>query len=421
MIFRATQSAPRGLLGISALLLILLLAGSGCSRLNHEPAVLWTDNEEFAAYAELFNTSQTEYKVSVAYRENPGRALRQAEIPPDIVIGSFLNHRSTIGLFQSLEPMIEKELLDPNLFYPGILRLGAFEEKLTLLPVSFTLPVMMFPDGYEEIDGFALSLERLRELSSPFSGSDDSRTVMGFSPRWNQEAAYTFLRLFNTNFAETQGGTLIWNQEALQEGIDYLRGWVEEVNGGWEVDSEFIAKYLYEPTYKLVAAQRILFAFSRIDDYFRIPADKREQIDFRWLSHEEQIPMGEDIILAGIPRSAKRSAAARAFLSWFFRPEVQTTLLETSQYKRMRLFGIAGGFSSLQSVNEIELPRFFPELIGHIPPAGFLELPTPLPDIWADLKAEAILPWIGDQLNETPRDQSLQRSIERWMNQQPQH
>ena len=27
------------------------------------------------------------------------------------------------------------------------------------------------PDAYEEIDGFALSLERLRELASPFSGS----------------------------------------------------------------------------------------------------------------------------------------------------------------------------------------------------------------------------------------------------------
>ena len=402
------------------LLLLCFLAAVGCSRLNREPALLWTNSEEFAAYVELFNTSQEEYKVTVIYKENPGRALRQAEAPPDIVIGSFLNNRTTIPLFQSVESMIEKEEIDSSLFYPGILRLGRFEEKQTLLPVSFTLPLVVFADGYEGIESFDLSLDEIGELASAFNQTGEAGQLMGYSPRWNTEAAYTQLRLFNAGFSQTQAGSLVWNQEAVGEGIASMRTWVTDRNGGWEADTEFIEKYLYEPPYRLVAGGRILFAFSHIDDYFAIPAVHREPLDFRWLSREEQIPVGEEMTFAGIPRSARRTGAAKAFLRWFFLPRTQAILMEMSQYKRMRLFGLAGGFSSLLTVNEIELPRIFPELIGHIPPASFLQFPPSLPDVWDQMKEESILPWIAEQLKETPHEQSLQRSIERWMNQQPQ-
>jgi ABC-type glycerol-3-phosphate transport system substrate-binding protein len=405
--------------GFFILAVLLNLLGS-CQGFNKEPALLWTDRAEIAAYAEIFNTSQNEHMISVVYRETPALAVRQAEIPPDIVIGSYLNDRRTIPLFQSLDSMIKDEQLKQNEFYPGLLQLGVFEEKQTLIPVSFSLPLMTFLASYEEIESFDLSLQQIREHADGFPDLHPSRTVLGYSPRWNQEAAFTYLQLFNINFRETMEGTLIWNQEALEQGIAYMREWIEEVNGGWDTDIEFIEKYMYEPPYKLVNSGRILFAFFHIDTYFSIPSADRERLDFRWISHENQIPIRENIVFAGIPRAARKSKAAKAFLEWFFRPENQALLLETSQYKRMRHFGIAGGFSSLQGVNEIELPRYFPELVGHIPPASFVEFSPALPDIWNDLKSDSILPWIRSQLKEVPAPQELRQSIERWMNQQPQ-
>ena len=401
------------------LILSLVLTGGGCSRLSREPAVLWTDLEEFAAYAEIFNTSQDEYKISIAYKPNPAHALRQSEEAPDLVVGSHLNDRHTIPLFRSLDRSFEKGFIDGGQFYQQALRLGLFEEKQTLVPVSFTLPVMIFPDGYEGIESFDLSLQEIRTLAQSFSDLENG-TRMGYSPRWNPAAAFTHLRLFGAGFGENQAASLVWNGEALQEGIDYMRGWVEEVNGGWESDTEFIEKYLYDPPYKLVNSGRILFAYYRIDDYFRIPPPSRETLDFRWLSHEERIPVDGDLVFAGIPRGADRSGAARAFLHWFFQPETQKKLLETAQFKRMRLFGLAGGFSAMRIVNEIDMPRYFPELIGHIPPESFLEFPLPLPDIWEELQRESILPWIEGQLNAEPPARELNSSIERWMNQQPQ-
>ncbi len=402
------------------LLAALITPFTGCQRFNNDPALLWTDRAEIAAYAEIFNTSQNEYMVSVVYKPSPALAVRQAEVQPDIVIGSFLNDRRTIPLFQSLDRMIEDGQLETEEFYPGILDLGVFEEKQTLLPISFSLPLMFFLDSYREIESFDLSLGQIREHAAGFPELHPSRTVLGYSPRWNPEAAFTWLRLLNVDFRETMEGTLVWNQESLDRGISDMREWIEEVNGGWEADIEFIEKYMYEPPYKLVNSGRILFAFSHIDTYFFIPPADREHLDFRWISHENQVPVREDMVFAGIPRTAGRSTAARAFLEWFFRPENQALLLETSQYKRMRHFGIAGGFSSLQGVNEIELPRFFPELVGHVPPASFIEFPPALPDIWNDLKSESILPWLQSQLNEVPASQDLSRSIERWINQQPQ-
>ncbi len=403
------------LLILSAIALV-----TGCERFSSEPAVLWTSNEEFTAYAEIFNTLQSEYKISVVYEENPALAIRRADSAPDIVIGSFLNDRKTFPLFQSLEKLTEQEKLNRDIFYPGILKLGTFEEKLTVIPVSFSIPAFMFPDGYPGIESFALSLDDIREMASRFSEEESSRTVMAYSPRWNMDAAFTHLRLFNTSFQETTSGALVWNSESLNEGLDYMRSWITEINGGWDADTEFIEKFMYDPPYKLVRSGRILFAYSQIDDYFRIPSSIREGLDFRWLSHEEKIPVQEDILFAGIPKSARRINAARAFISWLFKPETQAELLAESQYKRMRHFGFAGGFSSLPLVNEVELPKHFPELVGHVPPGEYLSYPQALPDIWAALKQEGIFPWIRSKLQAEPDSRPLEESIERWMNQQPQ-
>ena len=403
------------------LVLSIFIILTSCEKFSSEPAALWTNREEFTAYAELFNTLQSEYKVSVVYRENPARAIRRAGTAvPDIVIGSFLNDKKTLPLFQPLDKLFEQEKLSRSDFYTGILKLGLFEEKQTVLPVSFSLPVLMFPDGYSGIESFALSLENIRQLAVDFTKKESSRTVMAYSPRWNMAAAFTHLELFNTDFHETQTGTLIWNNEALDVGISHMREWITAVNGGWETDTEFIEKFMYDPPYKLVRSGRILFAYSQIDDYFSIPSAIREGLDFRWLSHEDKIPVQEDILFAGIPRSAKRLQAARAFITWLLDPKTQSTLLNDSQYKRMRHFGLAGGFSSLQTVNEVELPKHFPELVGHIPPSEYLSYPQALPDIWNDLKKDGILPWIQSQLTSEPQNRSLKESIERWMNQQPQ-
>ena len=59
-------------------------------------------------------------------------------------------------------------------------------------------------------------------------------------------------------------------------------------------------------------------------------------------------------------------------------------------------FGVAGGFSSLRSVNEEIFPSFFPALVGHAPPAAALVAPPVPPQGWPALVSEVLTPWAID-------------------------
>ena len=92
--YKIIANALRFLLCIALYLSALGCKGSYEAAYEH-PVVLWTNQSEFAAYAELFNTLSKDIKVLVVYKENPADMFPPAkdEALPDIVVGPWLKNR----------------------------------------------------------------------------------------------------------------------------------------------------------------------------------------------------------------------------------------------------------------------------------------------------------------------------------------
>ena len=395
---------------------------SGCRALsNSGTAVLWTNKPEIAAYIELFNTEQNFYKIEVVYKNDPSVALKNESSAPDIVVGENLNNRELGKFFSALDHQIQKEIISTKDIYPELLTLGQREEKQILLPVSFCLPAIIYrgEDIVPLADAFIITLDELRSLSKPLGkeSMDSSRT--GFSPQWQPEMAYLVTYLFGADFHETPEGLPAWNDFRLTEAIDFIRNWSIEINGSIVAENTFIDKYMYDPGYKLVNNGRIRFYYTDICDFQIIPAEIRDALDFTWLSDGTRIPVYDQILYMGMTKQAKNRKAAAAFISWFFLPETQSRLLESAQFSRMRVFGIAGGFSSLEVVNTSSLPRYFPFLLGHVPGAESLKFPSPLPVSWPSMKLDIVFPWLLEMSGTGEQIESLGERLRTWQLQHP--
>ena len=149
-------------------------------------------------------------------------------------------------------------------------------------------------------------------------------------------------------------------------------------------------------------------------DFYAIPSQERNDLDLMWISDGETIPVASDILFAGIPKEGEDIEAARAFLGWLLREEEQAQLLETSQFLRIRSFGIAQGFSSLIKVNELSFPRFYPLLVGNIPSQNELTFPETLPREWERVKNEVIIPWLIRNGSSEGTDEPLEKTVEGW-------
>jgi len=224
----------------------------------------------------------------------------------------------------------------------------------------------------------------------------DSLVREGFSPLWNPDFLLMAAELAGARFHGEAGNGLGWNATALQEAIAYLRDWVRTTNGGIEAEAAFAGKYLYLPPGRLLDEKRIQFYILRSCDLLRALDEQKEETDFRWLAGKEKILVADELLFAGIPRTSGRKRQAKAFLLWLFQAETQKRLLEVGRRQRLGVFGIAGGFSSLKSVNELEFPQHYPRLIGRIPPEELLHVPGPLPEAWPEIKTQVLIPWLQE-------------------------
>jgi hypothetical protein len=395
---------------------LLTLPFESCGLFGNTTAILLTDKPDFAAYIELFNAGQEEYRIELRYHENPSMALDEPESMPDLVVGEGLASMRTIGHMASLDQLFEDGLVDPTIFYPALLEHGFFEEAHHLLPVSFNLPAIMYTSetGGNTASEFSLSLDEVREKSIEYNETEQPRVrVLGFSPRWNPETLYLIARLFGADFRESPTGYVRWNERHLAEAVEYASSWTVEVNGGTEAEQAFTDKYLYEPGYELVVKGRIRFFLTTIRDYFIIPAETRKRLTFSWLSDDRKIPTCDAVVHMGLTRESRNRKPAEAFMRWFFKRETQRRIIDSVQYKRIRTFGISEGFSSIQAVNEIILPGYYPVLAGHIPPAESLAFPPVMPRDWERAKREVVVPWFMETVEGS--DEPLTDRLRRWL------
>ncbi|UTY23401.1 carbohydrate ABC transporter substrate-binding protein [Treponema denticola] len=375
-----------------------------CSKTEEDKiAVIWTDRAEFVSYCEVFNNSQNDYKIIVEYKKNPADALINAETPPDIVIGSWLKGKSARVKFKKINNLFGEKKIDKNDFYPALLNLGSISGNQYLLPISFNLPMIIFSSAnkFKTDNDFSISPDEIRNFSIQFNKMNKGAyTAMGFSPRWSDDFLYMNTKGFNASFEE-ENDFFSWNDKSLQNAINYIRTWSEEVNSSAGAEDEFKFKYLYDSPYVLVKNGKCLFYYASSDDIFSTPQKHLENIDFRWLSFNGKTPLKDDILYGGICSKSKNSRAAEAFFIWFFRVKTQELLLNRADEMDLMInpFGLAGGFSALRQVTEKLLPRYYPLLLAHLPQTQSFYAPHILPSNWPVLKREILMPYLKDACN----------------------
>ena len=394
---------------------------SACKNAEDSIAVIWTDRIEFISYCEAFNSAQSRYRITVSYKENPADALMDASEQPDIVIGPWLRGDATRVKFSKLGGLLSQKKINPDIFYPLLFELGNSNGSQYLLPVSFNLPTIIFSASQKNIvkTNFTLSLEEMRALAAAYNKKNGSEyTKMGFSPRWDTDFLYVTAQGLDVSFEETKN-LFSWNDKMLQELITDTHRWSQEVNTSAAAEDEFKFKYLYDPPYTLITNGRCLFWYLPSDVLFSLNNERLKSLDYRWINYNGKTPIQDEIIYAGICKKAKNTAAAQAFLLWFFNEESQKNLLARSQTDNMIApsFGLAGGFSSLKNVTENIFPVYYPLLLKHLPQTDDFSAPHILPHNWLQLKREIIFPYLRDQTRMLSADEkllSLNRRISDW-------
>ncbi len=407
----------------------VLLAGTvffaicltGCSSPDQNTAVLWTNQPEFAAYVEAFNAHQNTYRVMLVYKSDPAVDLASANTQPDIVVGEYLRNDRTRKALSSLNGLMGPTRISPALFYPGALKAGSWAGNQMLLPVSFNLPAVMFLRGAIPPDkgSFFVTLTELKELAKKYNQTRDGTLVrVGFSPRWSGSFLYDYALLQGANFHQDGNGKPIWDDANLTRALDSIRTWIKENNDGFAADTAFTDRYLYEPSWVLLENQRVQFTYTDAASFFQMDENKRQQLDFRWIASKERVPVIENMLFAGIPGRARHRRPAEAFLRWYFEEKTQAQLLDESQIKQLTSFGIAGGFSPMPVVNEMELPKHYPQLLGHVPKNFDLLFPPPLPRNWSSIKEQVVKPWLEKMAENPESTVSLTDRIKSWLLQQ---
>ncbi|MDR2193799.1 MAG: hypothetical protein LBP19_04950 [Treponema sp.] len=385
-----------------------------CSFFEQERVTLWTDVPEFALYAAAFNASQTKYKVETHYFELAAKKLGSTVEQPDIVVGRWLKSASTRYLFKPLDWLLKDNSLDGSAFYPKLLELGVIDNEQYLLPVSFNIPALVFTrdTGALLTDHFTINLEEARKLGKAYNAmSKGSYTRIGFSPNWNDDFLFVSAALFNTNFRE--GDPLMWDAAALIRALEYDKIWITESNTSIQAVDDFTFKYFFEPPVKLILQGRIRFAYMNSAEIFTLDYDQQSNIDFRWLAEKEHIQLSEDTVYYGLYQRSTIDKGAEVFTEWFFQLETQRHLMENNKKQQLNtiLFGIAGGFSAMRNVTEEVFPRFYPSLLGHMPPAGFLNPPNILPQNWIAVKERVILPYMHEYIHRASVDNIKEANV----------
>lgn len=408
---RPSPRATRLLVGA----LILIVFVTGCSQ---TAVVLWTDVPEIVPAVETFNASQDRHVIEIVYEREIASALRLAKAPPDLVVGRFIENTSTREDLQPLDRLLRREL-DADEFYPELLATGASDGRQYLLPVAFNLPLVYFASRVSEV-GTPLVIEpqEMRSRAETFNAMEDERWIrLAYSPAWNQEFLYQYIRTLGFAVHEGEEGLPEWPFESVVAGVTAAREWLE-LNDGAEADSAFEERYLYDPQLQLVGRGRVAYGYERSNDFFSLSAAQRDDLGFRWFGSGTSIHVLEDIVYAGIPNGAKAGDGARAFLRDFFTVDRQVEVVESALRKRVDAFGVAGGFSSLWRLNEAHLADYYPEIEGMIPPASWLEFPAASPRHWGKIVTQVVEPWLMREVKDRPQTRDLEASVRAWLLQQ---
>ncbi len=390
---------------------------------ERENIYILTDQPEFAFYAELFNFTQDKYNAVVLYSDDVIEQLSQGKNQDlDIIVGAWLKNEKTRQSFMQVDYLFDEFKMRRSIFYPQLLELGNIHNRQYLLPVSFNLPTVIFDaEKSSQIqDAAMISLDEIKNIASLENKKNDNDTysTMGYAPSWNEDFLYVVSKLMDVNYHETKD-VFAWDEKSLSNAIEYLKNWTKEVNTSFEHEEEFEFKHLYNPPYNNVLTGHCFFNYMKTESLLNIPPENLEKIDFRWIQYNNNIQVNDKIINMGIFKETNNKKGAQDFLLWFFREETQREIIEwvLSMNLASDRFGIAGGFSSLKSVNERVLPSFYPFLFGRFPSPENLRVPNILPANWENIKERVIIPYFVKSIKMDEQNDvkpSLEKLLAQW-------
>ncbi len=405
---------------------VFIVFGFSCNRGKSKPVIVWTNQKEFASYAELFNASQDLTRVMVIYKEKPVESLPVAkdEQAPDIVIGPLLKNQSVKKNFRPMDYLFSEQQINPSIFYPQLLNTGYINDKQYLLPVSFNIPAVIFSKHNKSYvqENHIINLDQIKDIAATYNKTNKSGiyTHMGFAPNWDSRFMHLVANINNVDFKEKEN-LFSWNDFNLDKTVNYLRDWTKTANTSTSAENDFEFKYLYTPSYKQVVSGRCLFAYTTSAELFALPEDQLQEIDFRWIHNNGQIPLEDDMVYLGLYKKANNPEGAEKFIAWLTKEETQRNLLERSASMNLSAstFGISGGFSAIKNVNERIFPLYYKALLGNIPAADYLNPPNTLPPRWESLKSRVVIPWLEnatDTAHEVP-SKTMDQLITEWSKQ----
>ena len=387
---------------------ILLAAFSllcSCDEPEQSRIIIWTSSAEFAQYTELFNFTHPGSNAVIVYKENPAQELPPAkdELPPDIVIGSWLCTDKTQKQFKSLDYLFDRQTISSSMFYNQLLEAGKIRKTQYLLPVSFNLPAVIFAESNKDYvsENYTMTLDQIKAagLSYNEKNKKGSFSRIGFLPSANGDFLYLTTKLYRVDFREEKG-QIVWSDLRLRSLVSYDRDWIINTNSSAQEEQDFAYKYLFMPDYRQVTSGRTLLAYTTSNKMFGYMKNQELNIDYRWIAGDDFIPIEDSLLMTGIYTKARNEQGATEFLTWFFDSENQKEILERKIQMELNneMFGIADGFSSLRDVTEHVLPIYYNQLLTNLPPAQLLKVPQKLPARWDSYKAVVVEPYLNSAI-----------------------
>ncbi|MBO4533531.1 MAG: hypothetical protein J5726_07540 [Treponema sp.] len=383
------------------LVLALCVFFSSCHEEQQQRIVIWTSCAEFAQYTELFNSTHPGSNAVIVYKENPAQELPPAkdELPPDIVIGSWLRTDKTNKQFKSLDYLFDRQIISSSMFYEQLLEAGKVRKTQYLLPVSFNLPAIIFDSANSSYvtENYTLSLNQIKSIGLSYNekNAKGAFTKIGFIPSVNEDFLYLTTKLYGVDFHQDKTA-VAWNDLRLRNAVNYVRDWINTNNGSAQEEQDFAYKYLSMPDYRAVTSGRTLLAYTTSSDMFNNIRSQELNIDYRWIIGDDFIPIEDSFSMMGIYKKARNEQGATEFLTWFFNSENQKAILERKIQMQLNneMFGIADGFSSLRDVTEHVFPIYYNQLLTNLPPAHLLKVPQKLPVRWDSYKSVVVEPYL---------------------------
>ena len=391
------------------LYLAALLAGAvifcSCKETVQDRIVIWTSCAEFAQYTELFNNTHPGSNAIIVYKENPAQELPPAkdELPPDIVIGSWLRTDKTNKQFKSLDYLFDRQIISSSMFYDQLLEAGKVRKTQYLLPVSFNLPAVIFSNSNKEYisENYTLTLNQIKAagLSYNEKNKNGSFSKMGFLPSANSDFLYLTTKLYGVDFREEKG-QIVWSELSLRNAVSYDRDWITNCNSSAQEEQDFAYKYLFMPDYRQVTSGRTLLAYTTSDKMFGYMKSQELDIDYRWITGDGFIPIEDSFLMTGIYKKVRNEQGATEFLTWFFDSDNQKAILERKIEMDLNneMFGIADGFSAMRDVTEHVLPIYYNQLLTNLPPSGLLKVSQKLPARWDSYKSVVVEPYLNEAI-----------------------